>query len=736
MAPANYPVDLEVRHHMTARERRKRRRRRGGKHGPVGLMAVVVLTLGLIAGFSGLGYVVAIAASAPPLGKPVNRGLTSSVYAADGSLLGYIQSDEISTPVDWKNIPQYLKDATVAIEDERFYKHTGVDYSAIVRAAVRNFSSGKTVQGGSTITMQLVRNLYIADPKRDYKRKIREAKLASDLEKKHSKRWILQNYLNTAPYGTVGGQSAMGVQTAAQTFFAKNAKDLDLSESALLAGLPQAPSEYNPFLNPAAAVARRDSVLRKMAELGYISESEAGEAIGSPLRVKRGTRYTRIHEPYFFDYVKQRLIDKYGINTVRRGGLKVYTTIDRRLQQAAREAINGTLNLPGDPSSAIVATDPKTGYIKTMASSGGYGQSQFNLAAQGTRQPGSSFKTMALVTALRQGIDPVSTTYNSHPINIKSSPYGPIKVKTYSNSYSGNINLVRATTSSDNSVYIQLALDVGPRNVKDTARLMGIRSKLNGWPAESLGGLERGVSPLEMSRAYATLAAGGVRSQSEAIEKVVFPGGKTDEVGKPQRKEVFSDGVAYEATKILRANVVGGTGTGTRSHFTCPAAGKTGTTDSFKDAWFVGYTPALSTAVWVGYPSAGIEMRSVHGTSVAGGTFPATIWGKFMGKAIGNHCREFPLPEVRFESHPFTGKYAALGKKEGGGPTGEAYSEGKKKKKDKDKEKDKDKGGGKDDSGGKDKPKAKPKPEPEPETPAPEPAPQAPGDTPGAVAPG
>lgn len=704
---------------MTARERRKRRRRRGRAHGPLGVMVVVAFAFAAIAGFSALGYVIAIAAGAPPLGKPVNRGLTSSVYASDGSLLGYIQSDEISTPLAWSNIPQDCKDATVAIEDERFYKHTGVDYSAIVRAAIRNLSSGKTVQGGSTITMQLVRNLYLADPKRDYKRKIREAKLASELEQNHSKRWILQAYLNSAPYGTVGGQSAMGMQAAAQTFFAKNAKDLNLAECALLAGLPQAPSDYNPFLDPRSALERRAEVLDKMTELGYITRAEADAAKASRLNVKHGTRYTKIREPYFFDYVKQRLIDKYGINTVRRGGLKVYTTIDRKLQDAARAAINSSLN---GPSGAIVAIDPRTGYIRTMASSGGYGQSQFNLAAQGRRQPGSAFKTMALVTAVRQGIDPKTTTYNSHPINIKSSPWGPIKVKTYDNSYRGTINLVSATTSSDNSVYIQLAMDVGPKNVKETARLLGIRSKLNGYPAESLGGLERGVSPLEMSRAYATLSAGGIRSQPEAIEKVVFPGGKVDDVGKPRRKKVLTDGEAMEVTKILRQNVTAGTGTGTRNYFTCPAAGKTGTTDDFKDAWFVGYTPLLSAAVWVGHPDSGIPMPGM-----AGGTAPATIWGKFMAKAQGKRCKEWPEVKEPFKPRPFTGKYAALGKKEGGGPTGEPYSEGNDKKKKK-------AGGKRDERGGRRDTDTKPTP-----APTPKPAPQEPApvpETPGAVAPG
>jgi penicillin-binding protein 1A len=640
-------------------------------HRPLAIGLVVLVTIGAIAGFSAIGYVIALANDGPDLGKPINRGLTSAVYAANGQLLGYIQADEISTPVAWKRLPQDCKNATVAIEDERYYEHGGVDYTAIVRAAVKNASSGKTVQGGSTITMQLVRNLYIAAPKRDFKRKIREAKLANELERQHSKTWILGQYLNTAPYGTVGGQSAMGLQAAGQTFFAKNAKDLNLSECAMLAGLPQAPTDYNPFLNPSQALARRSEVLNKMAERGYITQAEADEASASKLRLHRGTRYTKIREPYFFDYVKQQLIDKYGINTVRKGGLKIHTTIDPRLQNAARDAINSTLVTPGDPSSAIVATDPRNGYVRAMASSGGYGQSQFNLAAQGSRQPGSSFKTMVLLTAIRQGIDPTSTTYNSHPINITDAPWGspasPLKVATYSDSYGGTMNLVKATVTSDNSVYIQLDLDVGPNNVKRTARMMGIRSKLNGYPAEGLGGLENGVSPLEMSHAYATLAAGGIRSKQLVISKVDFPGTKDDSEYKVQRKRVFTDGEAYEVTKILEQNVTGGTAIGVPGGgFTCPAAAKTGTTDAHRDAWLVGYTPTLATATWMGYPNAQRSMYGVEGVGeVSGGTLPTDIWTKFMKTAIGNRCKDFPEPKTPFVSSPFSGKYAEQGKQEG-----------------------------------------------------------------------
>jgi penicillin-binding protein 1A len=661
------------------------------KHKPLAIGLVVLLTLGLIGAFSGVGYVVAIANQAPPLGKPVNRGLTSSVYANNGQLLGYIAADEISTPVPWKRIPQYCKDATISIEDERFYKHGGVDYSAIVRAAVKNASSGKTVQGGSTITMQLVRNLYIESPKRDYKRKIREAKLASELESEHTKTWILDQYLNSAPYGTVGGQSAMGMQAAAQTFFAKNAKDLDLSECATLAGLPQAPSDYNPFQNPGAAVTRRNEVLNKMAELGHISQAEAEAAIASPLRVKRGTRYTKIREPYFFDYVKDQLIAQYGANRVRKGGMKVYTTIDPKYQEAARAAIKTTLPSDGDPASAIVATDPKTGYVKAMASSGGYGQSQFNLAAQGKRQPGSSFKTMVLLTALRQGIDPGSTTYNSHPINLDSTPWGPIKVTTYSDSYGGNMNLVRATLSSDNAVYIQLDLDVGPENVKQTAKMMGIKSHLDGYPAEGIGGLKYGVSPMEMSSAYATLAAGGVRSRQLVIRKVDFADGEDDDDNddyKIHRTRVFSDGVVHELTKILAQNVDGGTATGVRGlGFTCPAAAKTGTTDNFRDAWLVGYTPTLATATWIGYPDAQRSMYNVEGVgSVAGGTLPTDIWARFMKAVIGNRCKDWTDPKVPFKSKPFSGTYQSKGIAEGS-----EYNDDEKDKKDGDDKKKKEK---------------------------------------------
>ena len=321
--------------------------------------------------------------------------------------------------------------------------------------------------------------------------------------------------------------------------------------------------------------------------------------------------------------------------------------------------MSSILNQPGDPASAIVTIDPSNGHILAMASSGSYGESKFNLAAQGHRQPGSTFKTMVLMAALDRGVDPDATYYVSKPLKFEDPVWGPIDVKTYSNSYIGSASITRATLSSDNSIYTQLDLDLGPESVTEAARKMGITSKLNSYPAEGLGGLEHGVSPLEMANAYATLASGGYRNRPTAITKVTFPDGRTEDFGKRRRKKVFSDGVTAEATRILEMNIQ--SGTGTAANIGCPAAGKTGTTDDFKDAWFVGYTPKLATAVWVGYPSAQIEMTNVHGIAVAGGTFPAQIWGAYMKRAKGSFCGDFPAPKEPFTPVPFFGKYATTG---------------------------------------------------------------------------
>jgi penicillin-binding protein 1A len=401
-----------------------------------------------------------------------------------------------------------------------------------------------------------------------------------------------------------------------------------------------------------------------MAELGMVTRQQAEAAKKRGLDLKPSDYFTRRRESYFFDYVKDELIKQYGAQTVKLGGLVVTTTIDLDKQRKAREAIATQLGNAG-PSSALVTINPKNGYILAMASSGDYADSKFNLAASGERQPGSSFKTMALMTALRNGVNPNSTRYTSvSPTRINDPRFGPpFEIKTYGGTSGGNMTLFQATLRSDNSVYIQLALDLGPENVADTAVDMGIkREHVKGYPAESLGGLEEGVSPLEMATAYATIASGGYRNRPTAITKVEFPDGKSElpRRWKVHRTKIFTDGQTYEATKILEANIQGGTGT--RAATGCPAAGKTGTTDRNTDAWFAGFTPRLATAVWVGYPNDRTEMSNLFfGGPVDGGTFPAAIWGAYTKSIMGGFCGSFPAPKEPFVTKPFFGDYSSSG---------------------------------------------------------------------------
>jgi len=522
---------------MTHYQRKQRRTQKRGSHKARNTvfvsMGVLLAILGIGAA-SVIGYVISITATTPNIDelKPIDKGQTSAVYAANGRLLGYVKSSIVRQPVVEDDIPQDARNATVAIEDNRFYKHHGVDYEGVVRAAIKNLQNRKTVQGGSTITQQLVRALYIKDPTRNFKRKVREAKLASELEDEHPKDWILTSYLNNVPYGTVNGETAVGIEAAAEIFFSKHAKELTVEQAALLAGLPQAPSEYNPFKNPSAALGRRNEVLRAMAKSRYITQDEALTAMDKPLGLRAGSKYFRRSEPYFFDYVSELLIEKYGLNTYRRGGLKVYTTIDPALQKTARTSIENVLNQPDDPSSAIVAIDPRNGHIRAMAANGTYKKRNFNLAAQGHRQPGSTFKTFVLTTAVLKGVNPDAVSYQSKPLALKLPDGQTWKVKTYGGDYAGHINLTRATLRSDNTVYAQLDLDLGAKEVAKTAHKMGITTKLDGLPAEGLGGLRIGVSPLEMADAYATLASGGIHHKPVAITRVKFPDGKSDNLGR------------------------------------------------------------------------------------------------------------------------------------------------------------------------------------------------------------
>ncbi len=523
----------DLRRRRRARARRARRRRTN----------LALIVSGLVLALVGGGVLVtaltvhAVGRSLEAEGgslKEIRLGQNTRIYDKDGKLLGIVAGETNRTVVGTRRIPRILKDATVAIEDKRFYSHSGVNYYRLVGAGVRDIQSGSSAQGGSTITMQLMKNLYEPQADRTISKKVEEAYLAFQYEKRYTKDEILVKYLN----GVFYGQNAIGVQAASLTYFDRDVGDLTLPQAALLAGLPQAPSQYNPFSSPENARARRNLVLQQMAEQGYISDELSERAQRSGLALRRGRAYRRKREEYFFEYVRQELIDRYGEAEVQKGGFKVYTTIDPALQSAARRAIRENLFYDDDPASAVVTVNSGKGYIRAMASSQRFADSQFNFATQAERQPGSTFKTFVLAEAIRQGINPNTTLYASKKLDFVDSTYGPIDVSTYSNSYRGAIPIATATLSSDNSVYQQLTLDVGPDKVIDTAYRMGV-SRERELPDVASIGLGAGeVTPLDMATAYAPLSNGGLRVKPIAISRIELPNGRSETFA-PERRRVL-----------------------------------------------------------------------------------------------------------------------------------------------------------------------------------------------------
>jgi len=620
-------------------------------------LLALALVLGLLSMASFMfGLVTAIASQLPQYDPAHQQKIAHDgyIYDRNGQLLAVLRGKESRVILKSQDIAPVMKQAIVSIEDKRFFEHRGVDLHAIGRALLADIEHKSAVQGGSTITQQFIKNAYVND-NRSIARKLKEAALAWQLEQRHrdDKDWILTAYLNTIYFGN----GAYGIGQAALTYFQKPASKLTLPEAALLAGIPRDPALFDPVTNPKASKERRRVVLDQMLQQGIIAPDQyraaRSAALPAPDQVHlQGTRETQ--GQYFVNYVKQQLVSDpdYGPGAVFGGGLRVHTTLDTRLQKMARRSISQVLSNPNGPQAALVAIEPKTGKVLAMAGGSNYRESQFNLAVQGERQPGSAFKPFVLATALDEGISP-ATHFVSHPVVI---PLGDKlwQVNNYEGEYLGSIDLESATIHSDNSVYAQLTSVVGPQNIARMAHDAGIKSKLNSFFAIGLGA--EAANPLEMARAYATFANNGNRVDGSILGNV--PRAIT-QIGKRRNEVVSRRILSPTKTAILNSILqkVVTEGTGHRAALgDRPVAGKTGTTENYGDAWFVGYVPQLVVAVWVGYPR---ELKPMlteyHGDPVAGGTFPADIWHTFMEKA---------LPYLKDDPESFPSTYIPYGSPE------------------------------------------------------------------------
>lgn len=654
---------------MTRRERKRRHRRGAGSARRVLLVVGGLIVAGGISAVLAFAlWVVGTANSAPNISQlqPRVPGQTSEFFASGGQPLGYIASDVLRTQLTQAQEPRLLREATVAIEDRRFYQHGGVDYLGLLRAALKDVFAGGGLQGGSTLTMQLVTNVYLPDriaAVHNLRYKVVQLKLATELGNRESHASILTQYLNDVPYGSMYGETAIGVAAASQMFFNKPVGSLDLAQLALLAGLPQAPSQYNPFVDPKLARWRRGLVLQAMVRSHYITQATADATQAQGLQVKPNDSYQGISQPYVVNFALQQLVQDLGQKVVDRGGLKIYTTINLADQRAAAQAIAQHEGNPGDPAAALVSINPANGNIVALQNSTAYGvgkgQTTFDYATEAERQTGSSFKAFALMTLIHDyNGDPNATYYVSKYLRPGWLPgYPGYSVQTAERTYAGTISVTQATAVSDNTVYAQLGADLGIQKINAIAHQMGITTPLYDNPSEVLGGLRIGVSPLQMSDAYATMANGGSHITPTIIAKVVLPSGKTLYFGSPKHTQVFSPGQAYAGTQTLETVLQ--YGTGTVASYGCPAAGKTGTTNNYTDAWFVGYTPRLSTAVWVGYPNANVAMNDVNGLGPGyGATLAAPIWKQFMQAAAGSYCGDFSPPAQYWHGTEYFGAHA------------------------------------------------------------------------------
>ncbi|HEU5003200.1 MAG TPA: transglycosylase domain-containing protein [Actinomycetota bacterium] len=599
----------------------------------------------------------------PPVSLPQPQAATlaqtSHIYAGDGSLLASLHAQYNREPVSLNQMALTMQQATIASEDSRFFQNSGIDVRGIFRALLADLRARSAVQGASTIAEQYVKQAYTGS-QRSLFRKFRQALLAAQLERTYSKDTILESYLNTVYFG----DGAYGVEAAAQTYFGVHASQLTLSQAALLVGVIPSPGNYSPVNRPAAAEARRKLVLDRMVTSGYITAVQAAQAKAAPPALVSDTNVQVVRFPWFVDAVQTYLISKYGKDKVFSGGLDVYTSLDPAQETAAQNVLSTTLPAQSDPDYALVSVDPGTGYVTSLIGGRNYVPAGFNIAINGRRQPGSSFKPFTLIAALQQGISP-HATYRG-PSSICLAGWKPdCHVSNFNNEAFGSISLTDATVDSVNTVYAQLVLQVGPGKVVSVANAMGIPGPswlparaactktasnpcgtlLTPLPSITLGAEE--VTPLEMASAYATLAAGGTYRAPKLVTKVTDASGAVLEAGPSAPVQAISPDIAYTATTILQQVIQ--RGTGTAAAIGRPAAGKTGTASDYKNAWFVGYTPNDAAAIWMGYEQSNQPMVNVHGVGqVTGGTLPAKMWSAYMSQVLAGS------PSLPFSPPPAT----------------------------------------------------------------------------------
>jgi penicillin-binding protein 1A len=622
------------------------------------VLIVVVIALAVVSGL--YAYVVYIHEDKLERRYP-DLAENSSVYDVEGRQIGEFKAEENRRTVGEGDLGKYLSQAVVAVEDKRFYEHWGVDFTGISRAAWTDLRAFTLSQGGSTITEQLVKNLYISEERRGQVspwRRFEQAALSFAYERRHTKEEILTAYLNTVYFG----DGAYGAEEAAKRYFDKSASDLDLAEAAALAGFLHAPSTYLSENGEGSELAteRRNDVLQRMEQQGMISAEELHEAEDAHLEFASDPPPEDPDYKPFMEAVRREVESKLGPDALEHGGLQIYTTLDSALQRSAVDSIEETLSRSGDPSGAVVSVEPQNGAIRALT-----GQDEdFNLALDARRQPGSSFKPFVLATALREYVSP-ETTYVSHNLRLN---YGgeEYEVRNYDSIERGRITVGQAMAESDNTVFVQFALDLGLANVTETAKAMGVTTPVDPYPATAIGGLGTGVGVLEMASAYATFAASGIHREPYAVERVERSSfGESGSVydHKVEGRRVLSGNQAAAATEVLRRVVQSGTAKlfhDLDSEIGRPSAGKTGTSEEFADAWYVGYTPRLSTAVWVGYPEGRKPMLDVHEYPVVNGeTLPMDIWSFYMSEATSKEpVLGFPRPDRR-EFVPLNRGYAA-----------------------------------------------------------------------------